>query len=116
MTDFVQKGDKELRKRNLARAGNRCELCGDTYEPDNHHLLPKSVYPQHRFEKMNTAILCRRVCHNMAENFPLKFADAIKDKPAFQERAEWVNDHKGIGKYPSKVDYEKMYDVLMESE
>jgi hypothetical protein len=116
MTDFVKKGDTELRKRNLERAGGRCELCSSDYQPDNHHLLPKSVYPQHRFKAINTAILCRRRCHNMAENFPIEFEEAIFDKPAFHERVEWVNDNKGIGKYPSEVDYEEMYNELMESE
>ena len=116
MIDFVEKGDTELRKRNLHRTRGRCELCGSNYQPDNHHLLPKSVYPQHRFEKMNTAILCRRRCHNMAENFPMEFTEAIKDKPAFRERVQWVSDHKKIGMHPSEVDYEAMYNELMESE
>jgi hypothetical protein len=116
MNPFVEKGDAELRERNLVRAYGRCELCGSTHEPDNHHLLPKSVYPQHRFEKMNTAILCRRKCHNMAENFPTAFTEAIQDKANFQERIQWVDEHKGIGKYPAEVDYEEMYETLMSEE
>ena len=116
MDIFTLDGDKELRKRNLARAGDRCELCGSTYQPDNHHLLPKSVYPQHRFEKMNTTILCRLKCHNLAENHPEDFADAIAGKANFQERIEWVDEHRGIGKYPSEVDWEKMYNELMNEE
>lgn len=116
MTDFVKKGDQELRKRNLERAVNRCELCKSTYMLDNHHLLPKSVYPQHRFEKMNTAILCRFRCHNLAENRPTDFANAIEMHPAFTQRIMWVNDHTGIGKYPRDIDYEEMYNVLMGSE
>jgi hypothetical protein len=36
--------------------------------------------------------------------------------PAFTQRIMWVNDHTGIGKYPSEIDYEKMYNELMESE
>jgi hypothetical protein len=116
MTDFVKKGDQELRKRNLERAGNRCELCKSNYMLDNHHLLPKSVYPQHRFEPRNTAILCRFRCHNLAENHPLDFAEAIENNEAFRERVEWVSEHKGIGKFSYDCDYEEMYNELMESE
>jgi hypothetical protein len=116
MNEFIKKGDKELRKRNLARAGNRCELCPSTYQLDNHHLLPKSIYPQHRFEPMNTVILCRLKCHDMAENHPIDFAEEFETNANLQDRADWVNEHKGIGKYPSSVDYEKMYNELMESE
>ena len=113
MNPFIKKGDKILRERNLARAGNKCELCSSTYQPDNHHLLPKSIYPQHRFEKMNTAILCRFRCHNLAENHPTDFAEAIQMKANFQERIHWVNEHTGIGKHPAEVEWEEMYNELM---
>jgi hypothetical protein len=49
----------------------------------------------------------------MAENFPAEFAKAFGDKPELQERFQWVFDHKGIGKHPTEIDYEEMYDELM---
>jgi hypothetical protein len=52
----------------------------------------------------------------MAENFPTEFAEAIELKANLEDRFMWAHDHWGIGKYPVEVDYEEMYDVLMESE
>jgi hypothetical protein len=112
MNPIIKKGDEELKKRNLERAGNKCELCNSTYQLDNHHLMPKSIYPQWRFEEMNTAILCRFRCHSLAENHPTDFANAIEMKANFHERIQWVNEHTGIGKYPADVDYEAMYEKL----
>jgi len=113
MSSYIKKGDILLKKHNLIRANNRCELCGATFELDNHHLLPKSVYPQWRFEKRNTVILCRRKCHNLAENFPIEFARIFKEKVRFKERVKWVEEHAGIGKYPTEVNWEEMFDNLM---
>jgi hypothetical protein len=116
MEQVVKDGDVVLKKRNLERAGNKCELCNSTYQLDNHHLLPKSIYPQWRFEKMNTAILCRFRCHNLAENHPTDFANAIQMKANFTQRIMWVNEHTGIGKYPTEINYGEMYDELMRDE
>jgi len=114
MNNFIPLGDQLLRKRNLERAGDRCELCNSAYCLDNHHLLPKSIYPQWRFEEMNTAILCRFKCHNLAENHPTDFLNEIEMKANFTERIMWVNEHMGIGKYPAEINYEEMYKELLD--
>jgi hypothetical protein len=52
----------------------------------------------------------------MAENHPIDFAELFETNDALRDRSDWVNEHKGIGKYPSSIDYEEMYNVLMKGE
>jgi len=63
---------------------------------------------------MNTAILCRFRCHNLAENHPTDFLNEIEMKANFTERIMWVNEHMGIGKYPAEINYEEMYKELLD--
>jgi len=113
MHDAVKKGDALLREMNLKRADFKCEVCGTDQDTlDNHHFLPKSVYPQHRFNPDGTAILCRRRCHFEAENYPDQFLASAVQIERLQDRVLWHDINKGIGKYPSEVDYDDMFDDL----
>lgn len=116
MKPIIKEGDKLIRERSLMRAGHRCELCTTTRdELDTHHMLPKTVYPQHRYKLENTAMLCRLKCHNMAENHPDQFADEIARTGRLTDRLQWANDNEGIDKYPIDVDDEENVRLLKEA-
>ena len=44
-----------------------CVICGKWCVPDLMHLLPRSIYPQHKTNPLNLAIGCR-ICHNKYDN------------------------------------------------
>ena len=116
MKAIVKKGDKLIREYSLMRAGCRCELCNtDRDDLDSHHLLPKSVYPQHRHNPNNIAILCRRECHIMAEDHPEEFAEQAAESGRFADRLQWADDHRDTDKYPTEVDYEENVRMLREA-
>ena len=117
MDPIIKKGDALLREKNLKRANFKCEMCGtDQDRLDNHHLLPKSVYPQHRFRPENTTILCRKKCHYEAEVFPERFLSEAVLIPRLRDRVLWRDEHNKIGMNPVEVDYEGMFEVLNQSE
>lgn len=114
---FVAKGDKLRREKALVRAGYRCELGCRVFGKHNlqdHHLLPKSVYPQHRFKLINSAILCV-TCHDTAENDPDRFEEKALQSPALRDRMLWALENTGVDKYPTEVDYEENVRLLKEA-
>ena len=44
-----------------------CVICGKWGANDLMHLLPRSIYPQHKTNPLNLAIGCR-ICHNKYDN------------------------------------------------
>ena len=114
MNKYIKPGEILLRQIALRRAGNQCEMCRDTYMLDNHHLLPKSEYPQHRLNPKGTVILCRMKCHDLAENHPKEFLAAARLNDNLVDRMIWFDQNRCIGKHPAKVDYEKHYLALQE--
>ncbi len=112
MKTIILRGDKIHRQMALERAGNQCELCWNSYHLENHHVLPKSVYPQHRFNFFNSCILCP-VCHNMIELEPIILTKHMETRLQFRDRLSWYKENTGIGKNPTEVDYEKQFKELI---
>ncbi len=108
MKPVIIKGDRLLKQICLLRAEHRCEKCTSSlHELDPHHLLPKSVYPQHRHNPENIVILCRRKCHNLAELNPVKFLAEIRLKLNLKDRVVFYDENKDINPHPVSVDYEE---------
>jgi hypothetical protein len=114
--NVIKEADKYLYAFCLVRADYKCEKCGNrTDDQDPHHILPKSVYPQHRHNPSNIAILCRRKCHIMAEDHPQQFALEIALCGNLDERHTWALENVGKNKYPIDVDYDENFRFLMET-
>lgn len=117
MNKHTRKLDDFLRKICLDRVGNKCEVCGNGGTLDPHHVLPKSVYPQHRGQPMNIVVLCRIDCHGKAEGADGRewLLGEMIDSQRFYERMDFYADNVEVNKYPTEVDYEKQLEDLKAS-
>ena len=113
MQTIIIKGEKLLRDICLTRAGFKCELCDDTFLLDMHHILPKSIYAQHRLQPMNIIILCRLQCHNVAERYPVEFMKKFLESTILPERVSWILKNIDVNRYPTEVNYEAQYEKLL---
>lgn len=105
MNPIIKNGDLLLKRWCLERADFRFEMCDtQTDHIDPHHILPKSVYPQHRHNPENIAVLCRSECHNFAETKPRAFMKAARTKHKLQNRIMFYDKNKGINPNPPYVD------------
>lgn len=113
MHELIIQGLPILKAKCLERAGYKCEVSGrNPVILDNHHILPKSVYPQWYLEPMNMIILSRE-WHVVAEEHAEEFLEGLKRNPKLADRVAWVEEHRGINKYPIDIDYRGMFDKLM---
>ena len=118
MSSIIKQGAKLRRLLSLKRADYRCELCRKVIGQsrlDDHHLLPKSVYPQHRFELQNSAILCKMECHPLAENDPEEFERRAIKFEKLRPRIIWARSNRGINKYPVEVDHDEAVSKLLKA-
>lgn len=77
----TQEADKEFYLEVWRAVPHRCYNCRCKLpkEPSNfmfHHLLPKHIYPQFRYEPLNIAIVCLE-CHSKCET-NIDFAPKVK--------------------------------------
>lgn len=63
---------------------NRESVCG-------HHILPKSVYPEHRLNEKNIIPLCF-MCHGTAHDHPKEFTEWLA--VARPEQHKWAEDNR----------------------
>lgn len=112
MKPIIKKGDALRRNLSLARASDRCEVCTCDFNLADHHVLPKSVYPQHRFNKNNSVILCVP-CHEMIELNREVLLVHMRARPRFDDRLNFYRTNEGINKNPPTIDYEKQYEDLL---
>lgn len=89
----MRKKLKEWSKSVRARDDDKCILCGTKHNRLNaHHLLPKELYPQFKFELMNGVSLCPMNCHRRKAHWDgIAFSIWLRrNKP---DQYQWVEDH-----------------------
>lgn len=62
-----QASDNRILAKIKAEMSPICVICGKWCVPDLMHLLPRSIYPQHKTNPLNLAIGCR-ICHDKYDN------------------------------------------------
>jgi 5-methylcytosine-specific restriction endonuclease McrA len=86
--EYEKKFMASFREKTCARCSrNRNTVCG-------HHVLPKSIYPEHRLNEKNIIPLCF-MCHRTAHDHPKEFADWLKVmRPGQYEWAKENSHHR----------------------
>lgn len=97
--------------KSMERAGKKCEICTATYTLQIYYLLSKALYPQHRFEMMNTVIICDH-CKAIEKNNPGIFFKNLKARERFDERLLFYTENKSRTNPSIKVDYETQLEEL----
>ena len=96
----------------LVRSGKGCEYCGSKDSKTNaHHLLPKEIYHQFRYDVKNGISLCAYKCHKLvAHKNPVMFLKWLQLNKKTQY--DWIMDR--ADKLNSdKINFKEEYERLL---